>query len=197
MTRRKLKYRPSVHAIERMREYFGTKEIHAVDYANELMQGAQFVRTQPDGKHVFKSVKQDVMLVIGANHAVVTVLPPPGRGKNNANTTPESPIITQPNVFTDAIKATIARELRKAQTLFKRSYRQHTLKLADVNLEIAELFRNKVRCKHPGTQDIIQQQIDVLQAESERLNDAIETQEREFRAIEEEASLYLRGTSLC
>ncbi|WP_060207067.1 hypothetical protein [Sporosarcina koreensis] len=98
----------------------------------------------------------------------------------------------QAGVLTDAIKTTIARELRKAHRTFRRSYRQYTLALADLNVEIAELFRNKVRCKHPGTQALIQSQIDVLEDEAKAIRSAMQTQESEFRAVEEEASIYLR-----
>ncbi|MGN7387767.1 hypothetical protein [Sporosarcina sp. SAFN-015] len=98
----------------------------------------------------------------------------------------------QTGALTDVIRTTIERELRKARRTFKRSYRQYTLRLADLNVEIAELFRNKVRCKHPGTQALIQAQIDVLEDEARAVQNAMQTQESEYRAIEQEASVYLR-----
>lgn len=194
MTLRKLKYRPTVHAIERMREYFGTKEIHAVDYANELMKGAQFVTTQPEsGRKVYKSIVQDVMIVVGAtDNAIITILPSQEMRKEVESPKPVSVQVLQSGALTDVIRATIERELRKARRTFKRSYRQYTLELAKLNVKIAESKLNKVRCKHPGTQAIIQAQIDALEAEAKSLQDAMSTQESEYRAIEAEASVYLR-----
>src|SRR5690606_21560516 len=116
------------------------------------------------------------MVVVNAEtNTVVTILPP------------KRPT----GIISAAIRGTVEKELRKACDTFKRVSRQYTLQLADINLEIAELFRNKVRCNHPDTQELIQTKIDALSDESRRIASEMQAHEREYNAIEDEANTYL------
>lgn len=191
MTLRKLKFRPTVHAIERMRDYFGTKEIHAMDYANELMQGAQHVKTQPDGRNVFKSVVQDVMLVIGDGNAIITILPPPGRGKNNAYSEPVQQAYNTANPILAAASATIKRELTKARRQFTREYRVLTEEIAVVGLEIAQLSLNKARARSPITQRHITEKVSEIHARQTQLAEQRKQLEAEYSAIKTEAQAFI------
>lgn len=162
-----------------------------MDYVNELMQGAQLVETQQTGRRVFKSVVKDVMLVIGDNNAVVTVLPPAGRGKNNAY----GAVIEATSELSAVIIRTVKREYAKACTSYKRQSRKYALQIADLNLEAAQLERNKVRCKHPDTQALIQRNIDATLAEVQTLQTALDEMTAEHERLASEARTYI-GTEV-
>ncbi|QIG62570.1 hypothetical protein [Sporosarcina phage Lietuvens] len=185
-----LKYRPSIHAIERLRDYFGTSELHAMDYANDLMKGAQLVETQKTGRRVFKSAVQDVMLVVGDDNTIITVLPPPGRGKNNAYGAVTAAIEATSELSMIIIR-TVKREYAKACTNYKRQHRKYALLIADLNIEVAELERNKLRCKHPDTQTIIQRNIDATLAEVDALQAQLDEMTAEHERLAAEAKTYL------
>ncbi|MBO0602740.1 hypothetical protein I2483_13815 [Sporosarcina sp. E16_3] len=183
MTIKPLKYRPSVHAIERLREYFGTSEIHATDYANELMVGAQFVEMAQKGRRVFKSVVEDVMLVIGEGGVIITVLPPPGKGKNNAYTMHEGRL-------SDVIKAAVQRELTKARRTFTREYRAITEEIAVIGMEIAQLSLNKARARSPITQKHITDKVALIHARQEELAEDRKALKAEYQRLQDEAKTY-------
>lgn len=72
-----MKYNPSMHAIERIRDRFGIMEEHAKNFVNQLMETALYVSTNPNGTKVYKHTGKDVMLAIDPkNHVVITILPP-------------------------------------------------------------------------------------------------------------------------
>ncbi|MHC8516814.1 hypothetical protein [Sporosarcina sp. ITBMC105] len=150
----------------------------------QLMQTAVFQGNDGAGR-IYDHHKTRTRMILSADKDVIITV-------YSMDTVKGAPT-TQSGLFTGAIKATIERELRKATVNYRRVYRQYTHRLADVNLEIATLFRNKVRCKHPGTQAIIQAQIDVLADEAKAIQNAMATQESEYRAVETEAMTYLGG----
>ena len=156
-----MRYNPSVHAVERIRERFGIMEEHAKNFANQLMQSAKYVTTQPDGKVVYKHDGKDAMLVVDTNaNVIVTILPPANAGKRNRYTKS----IDTTNAIIEKAHAVIKRELAKARRSYNAEYRALSLEQAEVSLEIAQANVKKVRCKAPHTKVLIQERIDALQA---------------------------------
>lgn len=198
MTRRKLKYKPTVHAIERFREYFGTKEIHAVDFANEFMRKSQYVVTQSDGRKIYKNEDYDAMIVVADDNAIVTVLPPAGKGERNKSVTavkevlPEEPEVKpadiKNNEFLASFQATVKRELAKAQRQFTREYRKLTEEIAIVGIDIAQLALNRARARSPITQKQITEKISEIHAEQTKLAEQRKQLEAQFKAMKSEVS---------
>lgn len=196
MTLRKLKYKPSVHAVERMREYLGIKEIHAVDFANELMVDAQFVLRQDSGRRLFKNDKHDVMIVLDAvKNTLITILPSQEKRKEIAEPAQikeETPAVEAGNnPVINAARSTVQRELTKARRLFTRETRALKLEIAEIGVEIAQAVVNKVRCKHPATQAIIQRNIDALQANSDSLTTELESKQAAYTQMRREAAEFI------
>lgn len=202
MTNRKLKYMPSTHAIERFREYFGTKEIHAVDFANDLMANAKFVMLQPgqDGqtpKRIFKNEERDVMIVVDEKRdTIITVLPSQDKRKEIAN-----PVLAQAIVITKATPAgnaiiaaahaTIQRELAKARRSFTTELRKLKIEQAELGVEIAQATVNKVRCMAPHTQALIQARIDAMQTYYNAVGAKIAKESAEYSRIKTEAQAFI------
>lgn len=200
MAQRKLKYLPSTHAIERFREYFGTKEIHAVDFANDLMKSASFVVTQPDGRRIFKNDEYDTMVVLASkDNTIITVLPSQDKRKELTQPTEESPIVTievKPkvagyNAIIEKAREVIVREIAKASRQFTKEYRELNIEQAELSVEIAQSTVKKFRCKAPHTQLIIQERIDALQRYHDVVQAKLQLVETEYESLTKEAEGYL------
>lgn len=201
MTNRKLKYRPAAHAIERLREYFGVKEIHALDFSNDSMVGAQFVTNQADGRRLYKNDELDVMIVVAEDNTIITYLPALDKRREIERTgKPLNPVITQAipkavtsptNTIIAAAHATIQRELAKARRSFTREYRRLTEEIAVIGLEIAQHSLNKARARSPITQQQIAEKVTEIHAEQTRLAEQRKRLEAEYRAAKSEAQQFI------
>ncbi len=190
MTKRKLKYKPSVHAVERLREYFGVKEIHAVDFANDLMRDAQYVLTQDSGRLLYKNEEHDVMIVIGPHDkSIITVLPSQEKRKEIEQGEKETSKITpSDNVFLTTFRTTVKRELAKARRQFVREHRKLTEEIAVIGLDIAQLTLNKARARSPITQEQIARKISEISSEQAKLTEQRKHLEAQFSAMKYEIS---------
>ena len=202
MTLRKLKYRPAAHAIERLREYFGVKEIHALDFVNDVMQKAQFVTTQTDGRRLFKNDELDVMIVVAPDNTIITFLPAQEKRKeivrtgaplptNVAKAKPEANEKPARNPVIAAARATIQRELAKSRRSFTREYRRLTEEIAVIGLEIARHSLNKARARSPITQQQIADKVAEIHAEQTRLAEQRKQLEAEYHAMKTEAQAFI------
>lgn len=193
MTLRKLKYRPAAHAIERLREYFGVKEIHALDFSNETMVNAKFVTTQTDRRRLYKNDELDVMIVVAEDNTIITYLPAPEKRREIERTGKPLSIksteyISKSQRLSDAITATVKREIAKARRTFTATTRALSEQHALLQIEFGKLNLNKVRCKHPATQAIIQRKIGAITTQMETLASDIERTESEYKALRAEAA---------
>lgn len=201
MTLRKLKYRPAAHAIERLREYFGVKEIHALDFSNESMVGAQFVTNQTDGRRLYKNDELDVMIVVAEDNTIITYLPALDKRREIVRTgkplIPAQVVAKQPqvipttNAIIEAARATIQREIAKSRRSFTREYRRLTEEIAVIGLEIAQLSLNKSRARSPITQQQITEKVSEIHAEQTRLAEQRKQLEAEYRAVKTEAQAFI------
>ena len=197
MTLRKLKYRPAAHAIERLREYFGVKEIHALDFSNDSMVKAQFVTTQTDGRRLYKNDELDVMIVVAEDNTIITYLPAPEKRREIERTgKPLNPVmpkaVTSPtNAIIAAAHATIQRELAKARRSFTSEIRKLKIEQAELGVEIAQATVNKVRCLAPHTQELIQQRIDAMQTYYDVVGTKIAQESAEYIRVKTEAQAFI------
>lgn len=197
MTNRKLKYRPAAHAIERLREYFGVKEIHALDFSNDSMVGAQFVTTQTDGRRLYKNDELDVMIVVAEDNTIITYLPALDKRREIERTgKPLNPVMpkvvtSSSNAIIAAAHATIQRELAKSRRSFTREYRRLTEEIAVIGMEIARHSLNKARARSPITQQQIAEKVAEIHAEQTRLAEQRKQLETEYRAAKTEAQQFI------
>lgn len=200
MTLRKLKYRPAAHAIERLREYFGVKEIHALDFSNDSMEKAQFVTTQTDGRRLYKNDELDVMIVVADDNTIITYLPAPEKRREIKRTgkpliPPAKPQATQTIPTTNAIiaaaHATIKRELTKARRSFTAEVRKLKIEQAELGVEIAQAAVNKARCMAPHTQALIQERIDAMQTYYDVVGAKIAKESAEYSRVKAEAQAFI------
>lgn len=199
MTSRVLKYKPSVHAVERMREYLGTNEVHAVSFANELMDDAKYVLTQDSGRLLYKNESHDVMIVVGPHdNSIITVLPSQKKRKEieQGSQPVETQVISNDNIFLTAFQTTVKRELTKARRQFVRESRKLTEEIAVIGLEIARLNLNKARARSPITQRQIADRVAKIHEEQTKLAEQRKQLEAQFRAMKSEVSGFVAGTDV-
>lgn len=190
------RYKPSTHAIERFREYYDVKEIYAIDFANELMGDAHFIMKQPDGRRIYQNDEHDTMIVLAPEtDIVITINPSPVKRKEIEARTKGVSLIAFNNPVLAAAHATIKRELAKARRTFIGEYRKLKIEQAELGVEIAQANVNKVRCKAPHTQELIQQRIDASQTYYDVVGTKIDRVQAEYNRTKTEAQAFL-GTEV-
>lgn len=192
---KKRKFFPSVHSIERAREYFGINELHAVDFVTDLARESKFLMVQPDTKRrIVYNEEHDVKLVLGpSDNTVITILPP-GKRKQSDASLPKLIAVDKAarhNPIIAAASATIQRELTKARRQFTREYRVLTEEIAVIGLEIAQLSLNKARARSPITQRHITDKVSEIHARQTQLAEQRKQLEAEYSAIKTEAQAFI------
>jgi len=194
MTTKTAQYTPTVHAIERFREYYGIKEVNAIDFANEIMADAHYIMKQPDGKRIYQNDEYDSMIALDPKvDRIITVLPSAEKRKEIEGSVAKT--YSSDNVFLNAFQSTVKRELSKARRQFVREYRRITEEIAVIGVDIAQLTLNKARARSPVTQGHIQRKIDDLHAEAVRMDDVKGELEAQFRAMKSTVSEFV-GTEV-
>lgn len=190
-------YMPTTHAIERFREYFGVKEIYAIDFSNEIMADAHFIMKQPDGKRIYQNEAYDAMVVLDPKvDRIITVLPSAEKRKEiEANVTPTVRKAIGDNPVIAAAYETIKRELTRARRSFTTEYRKLKIEQAELGVEIAQATVNKIRCKAPHTQALIQARIDAAQTYYDVVGSKIERVQAEYSRMKTEAQAFI-GTEV-
>lgn len=183
-----MKYNPTTHAVERIRERFGIMEEHAKNFVNQLMETALYVTTNPNGTKVYKHTGKDVMLAVNTKtNTVITILPPANEGEHNkyvkANVN---------NYIIEKARTTIQREIAKTKRQFTREFRTLAERQALVQIEIAEMTLRKARAKNPNTQARIQANIDVALGLFDEIGSAISELQAEFERTKREAQAFLQ-----
>ncbi|SER88281.1 hypothetical protein [Psychrobacillus sp. OK032] len=180
-------YNPTVHAVEQARIRFGVAEEDAKAWFNQLMETALYVTTQtPSKRKVYKNSGIDAMIVLDPkDDVIVTILPKHGDGvKAKVKFSATNAIISK-------ARATIKRELTKAQRQFVREFRTLSERQALVQIEIAQLTLNKVRAKNPKTQASIQTNIDVALGMFDEIGKALDELRAEYERTKREADAFL------
>lgn len=191
---KKRKYFPTVHSIERAREYFGVNELHAVDFVNDLAEASTFLMQQPETRRrIVYNEDYDVKLVLSSSDNTVITLLPPGKHEQRDVTAPKAMPVG--NAIIEAAHATIKRELAKARRTFIAEFRKLKIEQAELGVEIAQANVNKVRCKAPHTQELIQQRIDASQTYYDVVGAKIERVQAEYNRTKTEAQAFL-GTEV-
>jgi len=88
----------------------------------------------------------------------------------------------------DRITAAIKRELSRMTTQLRREIRKLMEQQAQLNVNIAELTLNKVRCKAPHTQALIQTRIDAIITQVDDLAQEIDAKLTQIKNAEREVS---------
>lgn len=141
-------YSLTMHAIERIEQRIGIAASEAESWINGVMEKAELTYT----KTTDRGIKQGIYEVNGAQivvdlqaRQVVTVTPP--------------------KLDTSFLRPIFAREQRKLQREVTRITRSIELKQAELLAEMATNAMNKARAKNPNTRELIQRNIDELEAE--------------------------------
>lgn len=182
MTVEKMRWNPTVHAVKRIKERCGIDETQAKAFVNQLMASAKYVTTNKNGTITYKHDKRDIMIVVNAEDNIVITL---HSATQTADGAPVDVKITVP-----AIKDAILRQYKRMTTELKREVRKLHEQAAEIHVQAAQLNVNKIRCKAPHTQALIQSRIDGLLTQAADITrdiDAkltqIETAGREVKAV--------------
>lgn len=154
-----MKYTPTLHAIERARHRLGIEAGEAQRWFNEAMRKSKYLFTQ---KHAGKTQAvyeiDNVRLIVDTgNHTIITV---------------------SPTIDTSILKPVFEREHRKLKREVTRITRRHELAIAQLTVEMGERMVAKANARNPKTRELIQRNIDDIQAKIEKC-EALITREQD------------------
>lgn len=168
----------SQHAIERITERLNQPEFNAENYVRMLLASATYMGTTSNRHGIcdnYSHHKSGVTIVVSqADKRVVTV-------KSRIEQAPATTTISVSRI-SDAIK----REFARMKTELSRQIRKHSEQLARLEIEVATLKLNKVRCKAPHTQELIQSRIDGFMAQVTELAQEIDVKLTQIQTAETE-----------
>jgi len=140
----------SKHAIDRAVERLNQPKHCAENHIRQLLSAATF---HGEGSNEYGKVdiylhrKTGVSIVVSQKDNTVVTLYCPDEQK-------------MPKLTVSRITNAIKRELERMTTQYKREIRKLHEQQAVINVRIAELSLNKIRCYHPPTKALIQSRID-------------------------------------
>lgn len=169
------------HAIDRSIERLGFQRATADNNIRQLLAVAAFHGIGSSSKgptEIYLHRKTRTTIVISRKeNCVVTVY-----------RADEEPTQSKATITIDRISAAIKRELSKMTTQLRREIRKLTEQQAQLNVNIAELNLNKVRCKAPHTQALIQTRIDAIITQVDDLAQEIDAKLTQIKNAEREVS---------
>lgn len=186
MTQNNLRWNPTVHAIKRIKERCGIEETQAKAFVNQLMQHAKYITTNPNGTSVYKHDNRDIMMVVNPELNVVITIHSASQTEDGAPN--EEQTQSKATITIDRISAAIKRELSKMTTQLRREIRKLTEQQAELNVNIAELTLNKIRCKAPHTQELIQTRIDAIITQVNEIAQEVDAKLTQIKNAEREVN---------
>lgn len=172
----KLRWTPTVHAIQRLKERFNVTPEGAVNYVNQIMAQSKYVSAGKAGKLVYYYEKRDMMIVVNPDENVIVTV-----HEGAEPTTKSNAAIT-----IDRIASAVKREFKRMTTQYKREIRKMTEQKAQLGVLVAELTLNHVRCDAPHTKALIQSRIDEAKSQIEALASDIDAKLTQLQAAESE-----------
>lgn len=169
------------HAINRAVERLGFLKTDAENNLRQLLAVATFHGTGSGPKgatEIYVHHKTKTTIVISRkDNCIVTVY------KGDAEPTQSKATIT-----IDRISAAIKRELSKMTTQLRREIRKLTEQQAQLNVSAAELTLNKIRCRAPHTQALIQTRIDAIITQVNEIAQEVDAKLTQIKNAEREVS---------
>lgn len=183
-------YKITKHAIDRAIERLGCpSESDAVNRLNQLAQSAFYVGDIPHERggrvRVCDHVKKRVRLIISHSDEIITVYPfdeVAGAVKANSRTP-----------LSDKVTSFVSKELRKAETQFKRLSRRAEIEMAELGMELAQLALNKAKAKSPKVKAAIADRIRDKNALLSEISERVEREADQFNKLKKGAEMYGAG----
>lgn len=169
----------SKHAIDRAVERLNQPQHCAENHIRQLLSAAAF---HGEGSNEYGKVdvylhrKTGVSIIVSQKDSTVVTLYCPD----------EQPKLSAVSITVDRLATAIKREFKRMQTEALRDIRKMKEEYAAMYVEIAQLKYNKIRCRAPHTQLIIQTKIDELVAKTSELTKVIDAKLTEIERAKSE-----------
>lgn len=177
-----MRWNPTVHAIQRLKERFDVKPEGALNYVNQVMAQAKYVSAGKAGKLVYYYEKRDMMIVVNPDENVIVTVHPATEPTAAAESAPA----VAPKLTIDRIADAVKREYKRMRTEVTREINKMKEEYAATGVKIAELKWKQVRCKAPHTKALIQSRIDELVAVTRQITTEIDAKLTQMDAAEAE-----------
>lgn len=168
-------YEMCEHAIERAWERFNIPADKALAHFNNLLKTAIWHSDSGSGRLYDHNKSRTRIVVDPKCKRILTVY----RLESE---------LSRSKITIDRISAAIKRELSKMTTQLRREIRKLTEQQAQLNVTIAELTLNKIRCKAPHTQALIQTRIDAIITQVDEIAQEVDAKLTQIKNAEREVS---------
>ena len=185
-----MRWNPTVHAIQRLKERFDVKPEGALNYVNQVMAQAKYVSAGKAGKLVYYYEKRDMMIVVNPDENVIVTVHPATEPAVTPAVVPAAPAPSAaPKLTIDRIADAVKREYKRMRTEVAREINKMKEEHAATGVKIAELRWKYVRCKAPHTKALIQSRIDELVAVTRQITTDIDAKLTQMEAAEAEVRM--------
>lgn len=185
MMTEKLRWNPTVHAVRRLKERYDIAEEHAKNFVNQLMQNAKYVTTSGN-RTTYKHEGRNAFIIVNTDDNIVITVHDVDAPEQKAEVVAVLPAQSVAKITIDRISNAVKREFARMSTQINREVRKMSEQQAQLNVQIAELSLNKVRCYHPPTKALIQSRIDSFASQVTELAQEIDAKLTQIQTAETE-----------
>lgn len=181
------KWTVTTHAIIRLKERFGIQPAHATNFANQLMEHAEYVKSAPGNRTIYHHAKRDMFIVCNVDdHVIITVRPV------TENT---SAHVDGANSLYVKVQRLAKRELAKAGASFRKTQRELTAQMSAMKIELARAEVNLLNAKAPHVKNIIRKKIENYTRNIDVLTAELGRKQGEFERVKKDAQALIGGKS--
>lgn len=177
------KWTVTTHAIIRLKERFGIQPAHATNFANQLMEHAEYVKSAPGNRTIYHHAKRDMFIVCNVDdHVIITVRPV------TENT---SAHVDGSNSLYAKVQRLAKRELAKAGASFRKTQRELTAQMSAMKIELARAEVNLLNAKAPHVKTIIRKKIENYTRNISEISAELGRKQGEFERVKKDAEQLL------
>jgi len=181
-----MRWNPTVHAVRRLKERCGIDETQAKPFINQLMKTAKYVTTQGPDRLIYKAEGLDLLIAVNPEKNTIITVHSATETDDGVPTAIQVQSKSVASITVNRLASAIKREFDRMQREVRREVRQLSEELARLNIEVATLNLNKIRCRAPHTQSLIQSRIDAMMAEAGELAKRIDAKLTEVEMAQSE-----------
>ena len=180
------KWTVTTHAIIRLKERFGIQPAHATNFANQLMEHAEYVKSAPGNRTIYHHAKRDMFIVCNVDdHVIITVRPV------TENTSAHG--VDGSNSLYAKVQRLAKRELAKAGASFRKTQRELTAQMSAMKIELARAEVNLLNAKAPHVKTIIRKKIENYTRNIDVLTAELGRKKGEFERVKKDAQALIGG----
>ena len=179
------KWSVTTHAIIRLKERFGIQPAHATNFANQLMESAEYVKSAPGNRMIYHHTKRDMFIICNVDDRVIITVRPVTEN-TSAHVDGNSSLYAK-------VQRLAKRELAKAGAAFRKSQKELVSQISAIKIELARAEVNLLNAKAPHVKTIIREKIGNYTRSIDALSAELGRKKGEFERVKNDANALIGG----